>query len=223
MKNSNDYEYNEILAELYNAEQSLLSTSFQSKEHTFSELFSYRIKRLVHNSVMESRILHIRNNTIAIIGVFLLVLAICRPQSYVYAYKNVFEWFSDHYKVIFSDSSSMEKVPNFNFEYIPYGYSLVDSSISRNLSYYLYENANHETISIIVTLSDATINIDNENNNYHEYVDSKGQRIYYLESNDNLSPSIIIWNDNGLAYEIDGMISKDELEKIKNNIKKREN
>ena len=222
MKNTDEYEYKEILAELYDTEHLLLCNSFQSQDHIFSELFNLKIKRLVHKNVMKSKIIHFRNNAIALLGVFMIILAVWKPQVYVYAYQNVFEWCKDHYKVIFSDDSSLEKIPRFKFEYIPKGYTLIDSRCSNNLCYYLYENSKHETISIIITLADATENINNENTNYQEYIDSNGIKIYYLESTDCSYPSMITWTNNDLAYEIDGMISRDELEKIKNNIHKSE-
>ena len=43
MKNTNDYEYNKILSELYNTEYIILNNSFKLQEHSFSELFNFKI------------------------------------------------------------------------------------------------------------------------------------------------------------------------------------
>ncbi len=196
------------------------SENFQ--EINVSDNFEVRINRLIKKLKMHNRLLEMRRIAIAIFITTILLTAILRPQMYVEAARKLFEEFSDHFHVQFKESID-GRIPDYELTYIPKGYKLKEEYDFNGMgAMVLYEKDSGKTITFDYEISDSSININNEGVIYHEYVDDRGRKIYYLEKTTAESSSMTwLSEDEKVVFLLFADENRDEMQKIVDGIKEK--
>lgn len=190
---------------------------------TTSDLYVKKMKELVHRVEANIKRSQIRRVIASIAVASMVLIAFIQPQFYVSAANQIVEFFRDHVQFTFSNDNESCKVPAYELGYLPEGYSVTEDVYEENgISYVICTNQDGELISFIYAASDGTIEVNFDGVTYERYIDKKGNTIYYFQSSsDDDSSNQMLWDSDGVAFQIIGEISKTEMEKIKDNIVRR--
>ncbi|WP_294239360.1 DUF4367 domain-containing protein [Pseudobutyrivibrio sp.] len=218
MKNSREYEYNNLISQLYVYETEFLSNSLE-EEHDFSDVFEMKIKKLIRKYSLKAKYRSIRRTVAGVAIALILISAITKPSIYVEAAKKIFEYFSDHYEVQFNQNVNVNSIPRYEIQYIPEGYRFITDEYFETGGVIEYADNQDVTIGLMYSISDGKMYINNENVSYHE-MEYKGKHIYYLEG-DSAQGSSMTWEseDKTVMFSLSGNISKKEMLKIVDSIK----
>lgn len=112
-------------------------------------------------------------------------------------------------------------VPRYTMEYVPDGYELESDDYYENEGVIIYSNG-EDNLRFLYYISDAGIQIDSNNIDY-SVLEQNGKRIYYFESSDKNMQSDMQWlsDDENVAFNIHGCLSKKEMLAIMEGIKEK--
>ncbi len=206
-----------LICDLKTYEMELLNHKTLNKpEIAVSPRFEIKIKKLIKKLEIHNQLVEMRRVAVAILITTVLLTAVLRPQMYVQAAKWVFEQCIDHFHVQFKNNSSVGKIPDYELTYIPKGYKMVEKlSTDGQGAMIMYTNDEGKSIDFEYEYSDASININNEGVQYHEYIDHHARKIYYLEATTAESSSMTWLSQDGeVVFTLFAQENKDEMQKI---------
>ena len=102
----------------------------------------------------------------------------------------VSDWQDDHVSIRMSESGTSD--------WLPEGFTLVNEETNRSLTTREYKN-NDQFINLSIYSSGANINIDNENNTYHQEYEINGKPAIVTQQTALIS---VIWSDNNNMFAL---------------------
>lgn len=123
---------------------------------------------------------------------------------------------------IFNKSSSQNRTriqiqthgenKDFNFTYLPSGYSFSEKKVSENNTHILYKfkDKSSNVIYLNIILNTTAKNYSNMNKDDYSIIRRKNIEYYYIDD----TFSQLLWYKHKIIYKLNGTLSKDELLKI---------
>ncbi len=216
---------NDALVSMY--EEELIELMSLSKEHTYSNKFEKTIKIVGNNinlkerSIAVFRITKKAIVTVAAVFGFLFGGFLTQPSVYAAVENVIKEIFSTNDSYTFINYNSSEEFDkNIKFGYVPYGYDLRTIYYNNNSVTLIYDDTNDHQIYFEYGKNEGTsISIDNETHKY-EKIEKNSNMFNYYEAIDNNDSNILMWHDNYYLYCISAQLSKGEIVKIAENLKR---
>lgn len=195
--------------------------------HKFPLDFERKMIRLKNSIGRKDRIKKCTNMCLKIAmtasAVFGIIFGGLLTQPEVYAavqnvIRSTFDKF-DKYEYIGEELSIEDFDNSFSLGYIPNGYSFTEGYITPISVILIYSNEDDEINFKYRIANDTVSNYDNEHNFFSEYI-IDDMTFYYYENSDGSSYNTLLWYDDGYSFSILAHLSKDELVKIAENLKK---
>ena len=142
----------------------------------------------------------------------LLLTAFVIPSSREYIIDN-FDIFS-RYKLTEVNNNSVNG--EITVGYIPKGFELNESIVEDKHIAYKYVSNTNKFFTVTKQASSNEVDLNTESIECKRLIINGNTYLYYLSEN---NMSNIIWNANDYIYRVNGLISKDELLKIAENVK----
>lgn len=129
--------------------------------------------------------------------------------------------FEKYTEVKFKDSTVDDKQDNiYRPTYLPEGFTEISTVSYGNATIKTYSDKTGNEILFKQRLADTgTALVDNENTNYKE-IKIAGNIAYLFEALTKNDSSVLLWQSEGVVFELTSQISSDELVKIGKSIKK---
>ena len=101
---------------------------------------------------------------------------------------------------------------DFNFTYLPSGYSFSEKKVSENNTHILYKfkDKSSNVIYLNIILNTTAKNYSNMNKDDYSIIRRKNIEYYYIDD----TFSQLLWYKHKIIYKLNGTLSKDELLKI---------
>ncbi len=136
----------------------------------------------------------------------------------------VIEWFEKYVRFDFNfsggthDTKGARSADSYHIGYIPKSFVLTESIEKINFRYYAYTDAEDNYLVIEISkFGDSAFMVDIEHNKYEEIL--LGDQKAYLLYNEEYPSGTIVWTDGDNTFCVDGLVGRDELIKISENIK----
>jgi hypothetical protein len=124
----------------------------------------------------------------------------------------VVTWYEDHIKYSFRDKDAAVLPQDWEFGYIPDGFTLLSEERLDDFCMFIYERSDGVLLNIIITNESRGGYLDNEHYDIERISFKNGVADLY-QSRDSVFPNKIVWyrEDLRVLTAINGMISLDEL------------
>lgn len=185
---------------------------------------SRRIKEKKHNRHRSLAVIYTQRVAIAFLVFVSLSFALLSTSSKVQAAikDTIVEWYEKY--ILFNFKSSDEtnnniRLPDsYNIGYVPNTFKQTESTERVDFRQYVYADNKENCLFIEISCIDVSdIMVDIEYNGYDEI--QLGSKKAYLLYNDENQSGTLVWADGNNRIMVDGMVSKEELIKIAENIK----
>ena len=183
-----------------------------------------RIKEKRHNRHRSLAVIYTQRVAIIFLVFVSLSFALLSTSSKVQAAikDTVVEWYEKYilFKFTSSDDTNNDvRLPDsYNIEYIPDTFKQTESIQRVDFRQYVYtDNKDNYLVIEISSIDVSEIMVDIEYNGYDE-IPLRGEKAYLLYNDENQS-GILTWSDGNNTIMVDGILSKEELIKIAENIK----
>lgn len=183
-----------------------------------------RIKEKRHNRHRSLAVIYAQRVAIIFLVFVSLSFALLSTSSKVQAAikDTVVEWYEKYilFKFTSSDDTNNDvRLPDsYNIEYIPDTFKQTESIQRVDFRQYVYtDNKDNYLVIEISSIDVSEIMVDIEYNGYDE-IPLRGEKAYLLYNDENQS-GILTWSDGNNTIMVDGILSKEELIKIAENIK----
>lgn len=195
--------------------------------HEFSPQFEKKMRKLI-NSVGRKenlkKIKHFAVKSIAPIAVIFSIISgslLVQPEVFASVqnvFRKVFDKY-DKYEYIGEELTFENFDNNIRLGYVPDGYYLSLGDYSTINVTLFYTNETDKITFEYGIANFTTTSYDNEHSSYSSFILNDVEYHYY-ESNDNVFNNKLIWYKDGYVFGIYAHLSKEELVKIAENIKK---
>lgn len=134
------------------------------------------------------------------------------------ACKNVIIEIYDRYITLIHTSDLPQGKPFVEVEYIPEGFSIIDSSADGISNYIIYQNSSGDLIELNYDTQKYTSLIDNE---HYSILHVKINNVEgtFFESQDNRFMNILIWDTTNNYFKLKSTLGMNEMIKIAENLK----
>ena len=221
MKNNFDNEIKNILSQMHEVElQGIPEKEELQKRYTLSELFQKRMSKLTRKVEREEKIRTAARNVAATAAVIVMLFCVMKPEIVASAYQVIIREFSNHINFKFKNDGNIKNMAEYEAGYLPEGYVL-DGDYS-DIGLMIYRNQK-DLLYLQYVNATASINVDNEKRVYKLIKGKDGTEIHYFEAKNNTAYSTIMWlsEDENLVFSVVGRLSREELLKIKENIRQK--
>lgn len=196
------------------------------EEHSFSPRFNDKMDRLIRNigkkekiQAVEKTLGRVMLTAAAVMGIMFGGL-LTQQEVYAAVESVIKEVFSTNDKYTYhGNSENTEFDDSIRLGYVPEGYELRSVYYMGNGNFLTYESIDGNIIEFEYSLADSTsVTIDNERH-IKKDININGTTYYLYESIEDNDYNIIIWYDNGYAFDINAQICTDEIIRIAESIK----
>ena len=198
-----------------------------NEKYPTSEELDKRIKKLISEQKIKSKIRHFvkSNRKIAACFIVIIVLSSATLLS-VEATRNVIlntfvNQFGKYTQIQFQDSSADgQQMDIFRPAYLPEGYKKISEEIYGNSALLVYSNESDTEIVLKQRKAEeGTSLIDNENTNYTE-VDISGNTAYLFKAVKDDNYNVLLWKSHDVVFELTSKVNSDELIRMGNSLEK---
>ena len=195
--------------------------------HEFSPQFEKKMRKLINSIGRKDRIKKFKRfavkSVVVLSIVFTLIFGGLLTQPEVFAavqnvFRSIFDKY-DKYEYLGEELTSENFDNDIKFGYVPDGYSLSKGDYSPIDVTLFYTNETDKIIFEYCIANFTTSLYDNEHSSYSSFILNDVEYHYY-ESNDNVFTNKLIWYKDGYEFGIYAHLSKEELVKIAENLKK---
>lgn len=185
-----------------------------------------RIKRIIIQGKAKLQIRHYAKKA-GKLAACIIILLILSPVTLpgVKAARNVvfhtfFEWFGKYTQIEFRDQEPENEENIYKPSYLPSGFKEESTQTYGNAIMQIYTNETGDKIIFEQQPADTgNILIDNENTEYSE-VKVAGDMAYLFQAQAERERNMLLWQSEGIIFELTSQISSDELIQIGNSLKK---
>lgn len=182
------------------------------------------VKREKHLRAQPLPLIYLKRAAIIVLSVITISFGLLMTNIEVRAAvkKAVVEFFDKYVRISFTDSETNDinaiSIDSFMIEYIPNGFLTVDEYESDDMRAYTYSNDEDKYLTIIINLNaDAEDNIDIEENDFSRI--NIGEYECFLLYNADGPDGTIVFSYNNYSFSVSGLLERDELIKVVENIK----
>ncbi len=195
--------------------------------HEFSPQFEKKMKKLINSIGRKDRIKKYKRiavrTIVSVAAAFGLIFGGLLTQPEVYAavqnvFRSIFDKY-DKYEYVGEELTIQNFDNNIRLGYVPDGYCLSKGDYSPIDVTLFYKNETDKIIFEYGIANFTTTSYDNEHSSYSSFILNDVEYHYY-ESNDNVFDNKLIWYKDGYEFGIYAHLSKAELVKIAENLKK---
>jgi len=137
-----------------------------------------------------------------------------------YLFNMFLEWHNNHTTITFTDDITQNEFDSYSINYIPNGFKIISIDSDTISRFYTYTNDKNVSIYITQSYANAvTLSIDNENTK-QSVIMIHNNKAYLFVSTKVGGLNVLVWNDGNIAFELNSIISTDELIRIAENIRK---
>ncbi len=195
--------------------------------HEFSPQFEKKMRKLINSIGRKDRIKKFKRfaakSVVVLSIVFTLIFGGLLTQPEVFAsvqnvFRSVFDT-HDRYDYVGEELTTENFDNNIRLGYVPDGYNLSEGFYT-SINVALYYKNETDDITFEYGIADfISTSFDNEHSSYSSFYYNDVEYHYY-ESNDNDFKSRLVWYKDGYIFGVYAHLSKEELVKIAENIKK---